>query len=194
MPYRELYRRRQREGIYLPRQWYVDDARQLQWVEGITLKATDVLSKEDLLGFIVKHNAGFMGGARDNYTIVVAGDLPLDVERFVVIKELMHCYFNLAEPEGSAMATDSAILLEALLRHFFGRSAESPSLQVRAEHQAFWMAMGVLCPEHVRMDWKDQLGTGVTLEDVARQLYIPPSLAELLLSDQYDDELRHLLA
>ena len=75
------------------------------------------------------------------YTIVLAEGLDPFTERFVTIKELMHCYFE----AGDGTATDSEIILDAHLRQFFGQSATSQSKHVIAEYTALWMAMGVLC-------------------------------------------------
>lgn len=143
-----------------------------------------------LRGFIVKHNQGFFNGLTDNYTIVVSDGLPIYEERFVVIKELMHCYFS----EDPSVLTDSEILLDAHLRQFFGNSASSPSSHVKAEAKALWMAFGVLCPERVRIDLKQKCKEGtLTIESVSDRLGIATGRVKTLFSEQFEDEIRDIL-
>jgi len=145
-----------------------------------------------LLALIVKHGSLDAHCLRHPYTVIVTEGLDSKLERFVVIKELMHCYFNHENPA----ATDSEILLEAHLRQFFGKSASTPSAQVTAEYEAFWMALGVLCPERVRIDWVQRLDAeveGITVEEISDMLHVPVSFVRLLLSDQFEDEIRAIL-
>lgn len=193
MPYRKLYRARQDANEdFQPLSWYVADAKELSWVSDVALKATNAMPVEGLSGFVVRH-ATEDHGLTHKYTIVVAEGLDETasyMERFVVIKELMHCYF--ACDDGSA--TDNQFVLETHMRQFFGQSATTQSLHVRAEYKALWMAMGVLCPERLRQQYRAEHDANErTLEDISARLRVPAHIVILLLSDQFDDELRAIL-
>jgi len=191
LPYRELYRRRQAaNGDFQPRKWYVGQALELPWVRSIEAVASDKMAIADLRGFIVRHGLEAQNVLSHHYTIVVAEGMDQFAERMVVIKELMHCFFE----AGDGTATDSEIVLDAHLRQFFGKSAHTQSLHVQAEYTALWMAYGVLCPERRRVEFRKSVLSGdQTLEEVSNLLRIPPHNARLLLSDQFEDEIRDIL-
>ena len=193
MPYRKLYRNRQdANGDHQPLQWYVDDAQQLSWVAGIDLRASDAMPVDGLCGFIVRHKAATQELCH-HYTILLAEGLDEAVphmERFVAIKELMHCYFVC--DDGSA--TDSQIILETHVRQFFGNSATSQSLHVQAEFTALWMAVGVLCPEQKRLEYRERVAAHeLDIQYVVDALKAPEHIVQLLLSDQFEDEIRDIL-
>lgn len=195
MPYKSLYSRRQAEAAYLPRSWYVADAQQLQWVRNIVIKVSSELDKNAVRGMIIRKTAEMHGGIpRFDYHIYVAENMTPEMERFVVIKELMHCYFG-PTPENIKYATDNAIILETHARQIFGDSAISPnSPHVKAERMGLWMAVGVLCPEHVRTTFTEQLAAKTTdLQQIAADLKIPPRQAYNLTSKQYEDEIANIL-
>lgn len=145
-----------------------------------------------LSGFIVRHGSTDNGLTHD-YTIAVAEDLDKTapyMERFVVIKELMHCYFSCDDRS----ATDSQMALETHMRQFFGQSATSQSLHVNAEYKALWMAMGVLCPERVRLQYlKEYEADERSLDDIVEKIKAPPHIVQQLLSEQFEDEIRTIL-
>lgn len=191
MPYRKLYHERQLVAAdSLPRQWYVDDALSLTWVESITAVATAAMPIDGLRGFIVRRPCPANHGITSNFTIVLADGQDEHYERFVTIKELMHCYFV---ADGGTM-TDSEIVLDTHMRQFFGASATSQSLHVKAEYTALWMAMGVLCPERRRVEFRDRYcANEMSLEEITDLVKAPPHVVKRLLTDQFEDELRDIL-
>jgi hypothetical protein len=193
LPYKKLYRNRQDANQdFQPRSWYVNDALAVSWVADIQLKATSAMPVEGLRGFIVRHQPD-KNALSHNYTVVVAEGLDVDcpyMERFVVIKELMHCYFDCDDRS----ATDSQIALDTHMRQFFGQSATSQSLHVQAEYTALWMAMGVLCPEHRRLEYRRQFDDKhIDLQHISDALKAPLHIVRRLLTDQFEDELRLIL-
>ncbi len=174
----------------LPRQWYYNDALQLQWVESISAKATNAMPIDGLRGFIFRKPCAENHGLTDDFSIIVADGMDEYYERFVVIKELMHCYF---ERDGGA-ATDSEIILDSHIRQFFGQSARTQSLHVNAEYIALWMAMGVLCPERKRVEFRQKFESGeMTLDEIVALIRVPPHVVRRLLTDQFEDEIREIL-
>lgn len=191
MPYRKLYHDRQLVAEdSLPRQWYVDDAEQLQWVESITAQATDALPFGSLRGFIVRRPYAANHGLTSHFTIVLAEGQDDLYERFVTIKEVMHCYF---ESDGGTM-TDTQFALDTHIRQFFGASATTQSLHVKAEYTALWMAMGVLCPEQRRKEFRRKFEAGeMSLEEITALVKAPDHIVRRLLTDQFEDEIRSIL-
>ena len=191
MPYQSLYRRRQEaNGDFRIRQWYVDAALELPWVREIDIYASDELPVSDLRGFIVRHGLEAQNCIDHRYTIVLAEGMDPFMERFVTIKELMHCYFE----AGDGTATYNEIVLDAHLRQFFGQSASSQSAHVQAEYTAFWMAMGVLCPERQRADYRRKCEADeLTIAEVSQMLQAPDHIIRRFLSDQYEDEIRDII-
>lgn len=164
----------------------------VNWVGDLTIKVTDAMPVDGLSGFIVRYHPD-AHSLKHNYSIVLAEHLDgvTDfMERFVAIKEMMHCYFS--SDDGSA--TDSQIILDIHMRQFFGKSATSQSLHVQAEYTALWMAMGVLCPEARREEYRLQLvAKECTIEEISKQIKAPTHIVQQLLSDQFEDELRDIL-
>lgn len=190
MPYTQAYKERQKHGVNLPLSWYVDDACELSWVDGIDLVAVEDLNPEHVIGYIVKHDGSLAAKLTHNYTVCVAQGLERPVEKFIVIKEIMHCYFNV--DDGSQ--TDNSFVLEAHMREMFGNSATTQSSQVRAENLAFWMALGLVCPEAHRLELQAILREDESqLDALAVGLGVPSGILNLLVSPQYEDEIREIL-
>ena len=146
-------------------------------------------------GFIVRKNAESHGGiTRYDYFIRVASDLAPEAERFVVIKELMHCHFG-PSPDNLKYATGNAITFNTHFRQMFGDSAiATDSPHVQAELMALWMACGVLVPEHIRVEYVTRVRAGDDCrEQISEKLQIPLKQAYNLTSSQYEDEIAAIL-
>ncbi|PZT91006.1 MAG: hypothetical protein DI637_02895 [Citromicrobium sp.] len=192
MPFKTLYNRRQAEAERLPLSWYVDDANELSWAfNSIQIKRTTALPKSHLRGMIINHPPGFMPLSEPSpYTIFIAAGLTPEMERFVLIKELMHVYFG----PGGTYATDSQVTLENHMQEMFANSADIKSHQYEAEKLALWMAISVLTPETNREAFRDNVASAtMSFEDVAAQLRIPVHTAKALLSEQYRSEISNIL-
>jgi hypothetical protein len=192
LPYRNLYHQRQQADFdSLPRQWYVDNALGLSWVNSVSLQATSAMPISGLRGFIVRRPCSNDHGLTSDFSVVVADGQDQYYERFVVIKELMHCYFQFS----NGHATNDAFILDTHIRQFFGQSAESQSLHVRAEYTALWMAYGVLCPEQRRAQFKADFENGsASLDEIVDKIKAPKHIVSRLLTDQFEDEIRAILS
>ena len=167
----------------------MDDASRVHWVRTITIKAEPTLDKSVLAGFIYRSaRVEHAGLSTYDYTIILAGNLSQQAERFVAIKELMHCYFD---PDKVEYATDSAVALENHVRQMFDESGSGKrSLHVQADGMALWMALGVICPAHIRDGY---LAKKSTAREVAAELNIPVKQGQNLLSDRFDLEIGQIL-
>lgn len=195
MTYNSLYTRRQSEDNYLPRSWYINDAKSLQWVADIKIKIDDNLRQEAVRGLIYKRRVEMTGAIpRFEYTIIVPDGLEEAAERFIVIKELMHCYFG-PTPENEKYETNNSIVFGTHVQKIFGDSAlDRDSPHVRAESMAVWMAVGVICTEQQRLVYQtDILSKAKSLDDVAAELKIPRKQAYNLTSSQYESEISAIL-
>lgn len=98
--------------------------------------------------------------------IVVARALDYEWERFVTLKEMMHLFDDPLE------STNSPAELESLLTDF-GNMTQM-SAQMRSELRCFWMAMGCICPEELRVELQQKHASGhLTDKQVADQLKMP---------------------
>lgn len=189
MSYKPVYLARQKQALCRTRAWYLDDACRVHWVRNIKIKAEPNLDKSILAGFIYRSARIEHGGISCyDYTIILAGNLSERAERFVAIKELMHCYFD---PEKVEHATDTAVALDNHMRQMFDESGTGKrSLHVQADGMALWMALGVICPAHTRQAY---LTEGTAAQKVADDLNIPIKQAQNLLSDRFDIEIGQIL-
>ena len=187
--YRTLYTARQQQGAYLPRQWYYDDALALPWVRSIDIKISTALNKQSARGLVYSSNRQTHGGMESfDYTIIIADGLTTESERFVTIKELMHCYFAPVEKNVKYL-TGSQVALESHMNAFFGNSTEDNSAS-RAETMALWMALGVICTEH---DRKAMVGT-MSPQAIGQKAVIPLKQAKNLVSNVYLREIAKLVS
>lgn len=106
--------------------------------------------------------------------VVTARELNYCWERFVYIKELMHAFDDPRE------ATDSGDAFDTLVQELSGPSASSDiSPQTNSEFKCFWMALGILCPEQQRLEYKERLDAkqideyAIALELRIPEAYVP---------------------
>lgn len=187
--YPTLYNARQSAASYLPRQWYYDDALALPWVRSITIKVTDQINKQHLRGLIFASNKQTHGGMTSfDYTIVIAEGLPIEYERFVTIKELMHCYFAPSE-ENVRYLTSTELALDNHMSVLFGGST-AKSAQSRADKMAVWMAVGVICTEHDRKVKIQANDPGRIVAD----MNVPLKQAKNMISRLYVPEIQRVMS
>jgi len=152
-----------------------------------------MLSRQSVRGLIFSHNCESHGGLETfDYTIALAGGLSIEYERFVAIKELMHCYFPPADSHIKYM-TGSAQALEAHMNAFFGNATTNPAQQ-QAEKIALWMALGVICTDQDRQaKLQEVIAKNLTSQQIANEMRIPLKQAKNLLSSNYDREIQKLI-
>ena len=162
-------------------------------MRSISIKTSEALDRQAARGLIYSSKREIHGGFETlEYNIILAHGLSTQFERFVTIKELMHCYF---EPNDGNVKylTATEIALEKHMQVFFGNST-AESAPSRAETMALWMAVGVLCTEHDRKamvaDVKEQK---LTADGIASQMCIPLKQAKNLISEVYDREIAKLI-
>ncbi|HEY2710063.1 MAG TPA: hypothetical protein VGI95_18610 [Caulobacteraceae bacterium] len=107
-------------------------------------------------------------------------------ERFIEVKEYMHAFDSVTE------ATDSGNDFDVQLRDLTTAGTVEPCDQMIGEIKAFWRAMGVLCPEHVRQELiAERAVRGQELSDyaIAFRLKIPELYVPNLFEPWYFENL-----
>lgn len=120
--------------------------------------------------------------------VVVARGLSRSWERIVLVKEFMHLF----DKPGQMTAPEQ---LEGLLSDIMTGSTD-PSPQFGSEIIAFWMAMGVLCPEPTRQQLlQERRGKTGDAEDLAisLKLRIPEQYVPLLFEQDYENRLKKII-
>ena len=105
----------------------------------------------------------------------------------VYIKELMHLFDDPME------AVDSGDTFETVLREILPGPSQ-PSPQILSEYNCFWMALGVLCPERLRLELARERTEG-RIDDyaIALRLRIPQQYVARLFEDRYLDIINRLV-
>lgn len=102
--------------------------------------------------------------------------------RFVGCKELMHVF------DSPAARADNREKFVTLLRELERKPLiQDMSPMAISEANAYWMAIVVLCPEHIRNKMKQELDTHrMTAFEVATRLRIPEKYIPAIMSEYYD--------
>jgi len=91
-------------------------------------------------------------------------------ERITFVKELMHLL------DGADEAVDTGETFDIVLTEL-AASPDKISLPTLSEHRAFWMAMGVLVPEHLRISLKARIAAA---KDAKAKADVEMAAAEIL--------------
>lgn len=103
--------------------------------------------------------------------------------RFVFVKELMHM---LDSPDEAA---DNAATFDLLLTELSGHGSLEKSNAYYSEMKAFWMALGLLCPEGVRQQIKGDKAAGASDYSLAYRLKIPELYVRHIINPLFEDEI-----
>jgi len=111
--------------------------------------------------------------------IVTARGMNYCWTRFVFVKELMHAF---DDPKAAA---DNGDAFDTQLQDLSG-PATTLSPQGEAEYLSFWMALGILCPEPIRLGMQERLAAKQTDHyAIALELRIPELYVPLLFEARY---------
>lgn len=109
-------------------------------------------------------------------------------KRFVVVKEAMHLF------DDSFGSTSSDEEFEALLNEWSVQAPEGRSPAMKSEIRAFWMALGLCCPESDRVEYQKRLKRGEMTElEIAQELKMPEQYIPSLLGVSYKKIIDHLI-
>ena len=183
MSYKQVYAQIQGRSIHVPRNFVRDVILAVTGIQSVRVFRT-TLDPTKCRGFYVparNTNHPFVKQAGTN-VIVLSRSLNRCWERFVFVKELMHIL------DSPADATDTGDAFELALTQLTGPGSPRLSVQTVAEINAFWMALGVLCPEPVRQQMKiDRQAGHITDYQIALQLLIPEQYVPRLFHPIYEN-------
>jgi hypothetical protein len=191
MPYRDVYAYCQ--TLHPPISRNAIKAKLLELIPepGIKVIASG-LDVSLVLGYYISASnidSRFVQQAGGRNVIVFARDLDDKWQRFVTVKEMMHMLDDPLE------TTNSESELEALLADFCGSSETGEMTpQMRSEVQCFWMAIGLLCPEHERVSLQQQRDAEVISDDeISDFLNVPIKYVPAFFHHRYKEIIDRLI-
>lgn len=130
----------------------------------------------------------FVKAAGNRNAVVIARDNNRCWSRFVTFKELMHLFDNEVEH-----TTDSDEF-ETLLDEFTAPAMERSS-QMISEIKAFWMALGLVCPEKRRLElFHAREARQITDRAIAEELMLPEQYVPSLMDHNYKRLIANLIS
>ena len=107
--------------------------------------------------------------------------------RFVEIKEMMHIFDDDLE------FTNNEEELEALLFGLCEDVKGERSLALQSEYDCFWRALGLVCPEVLRVELQAQRAVNAISDlEIAHRLLIPERVVPGLFMPRYKTNIRYL--
>ena len=180
MTYSKLYDLVQRHTNKLGTKWIRDQVIDITSISSVKEQWTGVLDDTSIRGFYIEGPLGPPVPLDDNEVLIVlARSLNRDWRRIVYTKELMHAF---DEPDEK---TDTPEKFDVQSEKFSDPSVEV-SPQFRAEVKALWRALGALCPEELRLEFKSAIDNERMSEAVvAARLRIPIQFIRLLIRNDF---------
>ena len=188
MSYRALYDSIQPLPVHIRRKLIRTKVQEIAEAPGIQVLAS-ALDTRSVRGFYVSpRNVNHpLVKQFGRHVIVVARGLNRCWTRFIMVKELMHLLDEVEE------ATDTGDEFETMLSELNVPSKEK-SPQTLAELKAFWMALGVLCPENIRLELQREREEG-RIDDysIALRLRIPEAYVHNLFTPRYSVNIQAII-
>ncbi len=184
MSYEKIYKEIQSLTAPISTKLLKDRAMLYSSIKTIKEQWSSVIEAENLRGFYIEGPLGPPIPLLDNEALIglsramCTGHQGKYYRRFVFTKELMHVFDTPDEKTDTAEKFDRQI-------DKFGNPDAKPSEGFRSEAKAFWRALGVLCPESKRLEYKSELDADkVSIEVVAASLRLPTGFVrELFRTD-----------
>jgi hypothetical protein len=188
MSYKAIYDSIQQRDLHIERNFIRDQVLATVCVDSVRIVASGLDTSIVRGLYLSAKNADHplvrqMGG----HVIVVARSLNRCWQRFVTVKELMHMLDEQHE------STDNGDSFDKVLSELSAPSA-SYSPQTLSEINAFWKALGVLCPERQRLQFKaDRQNNKIDDYSIALQLRIPEFYVQRLMDDRFEKKIAEFL-
>lgn len=151
------------------------------------------LNSDRLLGYYISarnEDTLFFGMATapGRAFIVISSALNNCWSRFVEVKELMHLF------DDPLSSTNSGEELETLLSGMCERvEPGTRTPQVQSEHECFWMAVALFCPEDKRVELLQRREAGsISDREIAEELKFPERCVPALFSSDYKTNIAYL--
>ena len=185
MSFRILYQEVQKTPGKISTSWIEEEATRLSRIKKVTEQWSDVVDPKLLRGFYIEGPMGPPVRLGENEALIVlsrAMCLGLQGKywrRYIKTKELMHVF----DVDGEL--TDTAEKFDQQVERFADPTADNSS-QYRADINAMWRAMALLCREADRLKFKGQLDANeISVEVVSVGLQLPTSIVRNLMRDNF---------
>lgn len=186
MSYRDLYGFCQRLPLYISRNQVRDEVKRLKGIENLAVMKT-AIDVSIVRGFYLSaRNTNHRWVQQHGAHVIVLPKAGLNHcwERFVFVKELMHCF------DDPLQATDSGDTFDMVLSELMVPQDKEWSPQMLSEIGCFWMALGCLCPEESRVQFASERAKGqITDYDIALKLRIPQQYVPFLFAADFHDRI-----
>ena len=182
MSYRELYERVQPGNGRVSTRQIKDIVKDVTGITAVKEVWTGVIDETKIRGFYIEGPVGPpVPLAANEVLIVLPRSLTKDWRRVVYAKELMHAF---DEPDEKA---DTRKKFDRQIERIADPTA-AMSPQFLAEVKALWRALGVLCSESARAEFRSMIAERVMSDTmVAAQLRIPELFIGTLVREDFED-------
>lgn len=194
MSYAQLYDSIQDHSLHIGRNTIKESVLSITGVNSIKILRTRKFTPDICRGLYLspRSTQHFLPSTMGQNVIFVAAGQTKCWDRLIVVKELMHLL------DGDAEAVDTGETFDKLLSDLFIGSTSGS--QSNSEYIAFWRALGVLAPEKIRLqekeNWKKEKAKNNQSADydVALKFKIPAAYIPFLFSEEYDTEISKILS
>jgi hypothetical protein len=192
MPYPDLYAAVQANGAdRISTNWLRARAIEFSAITGVREQWSGAVDPVYLRGFYIEGPMGPPVAVEAGAALIVLsramclGAQGEYMRRFILTKELMHVFDTEEEKANSKEKFDRQIQ-----RLKDPNAADNP--QHRAELKAYWRALGVLCTETKRLEYKGLLQRDeISWDVVAASLRIPVGQVRLMMDANFEAYLQH---
>jgi hypothetical protein len=192
MPFSDLYSAVQASGTErISTNWLRERAIEFSLIRDVREQWSGAVDPHYLRGFYIEGPMGPPVSVEEHKALIVLsrsmclGAQGEYMRRFILTKELMHVFDTDEEKANTRERFDKQI------QRLKDPDAE-PNAQHRAELKAYWRALGVLCTEEKRLEYKALLADDkIGWEVVAASLRIPLAQVRLMMDDNYERNIQH---
>lgn len=188
MTYQDLYEKSQEHDGKISTKWIRDQVIDITSINKVKEQWASLIVKGNIRGFYILGPLGPPVTLFENEVLIVlARSLERHWRRIVYTKELMHVFDEPAEMADTAEKFDSQI------ERITSPNADMSPPQFMAEIKALWRALGVLCKENLRLEFKGAIESEKMSEAVvAARLRIPEQFVRILVRDDFEDIINKL--
>jgi hypothetical protein len=185
MSYALLYEAVQTQGDRISTRWLKNEAIGLSNINKVKEQWSDVIEFKSIRGFYIEGPLGPPVSLSENEALIVLarsmciGELGKHWRRFVFAKELMHVFDEPNEKADTPEKFDRQI-------EKMGDPSKDIGPQYMAELKAYWRALGAICREEKRLEYRQLLlAKEISPEVVATGLAIPVNVIHDLMRETF---------
>lgn len=154
--------------------------------------SAESLSKQGILGQLIRQEPNSSG---EELVKIVVADLPTEELsycycRFIQAKELSHIWLD---SEEAMVKRPSTLIDEMVLSEFSSDLRPTNEIAYESERVTKLMSAEILFPDKLRASYKKQIEDNeISILEVARKFMIPAVIVDVVLSDQYTENIKKI--